>query len=220
MAIGVVTDLWYEMWFRDSACKFLCGKIQYFSSYLLSNAQRPSILWPCGEPGTSRARVSASTDSWLLKIGSESASTSWAGRRFHSRMVLFTNECLISLMLPVHSQDLWWCDAPVLESARCSHSRSGVTDTSPCSILYMRERRWDFRLRSKVCHLRSLASWETLTRSRGLFPRTQCTALFCIFCSASSDPSSSAGPIQLLHILCWVLLGWSRQSVLRLGAPS
>ena len=35
MAIGIVTDLWYEMWFRDSACNFLWGKIQYFSSYLI-----------------------------------------------------------------------------------------------------------------------------------------------------------------------------------------
>ena len=47
MAIGVVTDLWYEMWFRDSACKFLWGKSQYFSSYLIierSEAFNPVTL--------------------------------------------------------------------------------------------------------------------------------------------------------------------------------
>ena len=53
MTIGVVTDLWYEMWFRDTACKFLCGKSQYFSSYLIierSEAFNPVTLR--GEPGT------------------------------------------------------------------------------------------------------------------------------------------------------------------------
>ena len=137
------------------------------------------------ELGAHRARVSASTDSRLLKVGSESAFASWAGRWFHSRMVLFTNECLISSVLPDRSRNLWRCDALVLESACSSPSRSGVTATSPCTILYMRARRWDFRRCSNVCHLRSLASWETLTCSWGLFPHTQRTALFCIFCNAS-----------------------------------
>ena len=53
MAIGIVIDLWYEMWFRDSACKFLLGKSQYFSSYLIierSEAFNPVTLR--GEPGT------------------------------------------------------------------------------------------------------------------------------------------------------------------------
>ena len=53
MAIGVVTGLWYEMWFRDSACKFLWGKNKYFSSYLIierSDAFKPVTLR--GEPGT------------------------------------------------------------------------------------------------------------------------------------------------------------------------
>ena len=134
------------------------------------------------ELGAHRARVSASTDSRLLKVGSESSS---AGRWFYSCMVLFTNECLISSVLPDRSRNLWRCDALVLESAPCSPNRSGVTATSPCTILYMRARRWDFRRCSNVCHLRSLASWETLTCSRGLFPHTQRTALFCIFCNAS-----------------------------------
>ena len=99
--------------------------------------------------------------------------------------VLFTNECLISSVLPDRSRNLWRCDALFLEFARCSPSRSGVTATSPCTILYMRARRWDFRRCSNICHLRSLASWEMLTCSRGLFPHTQRTALFCIFCNAS-----------------------------------
>ena len=53
MTIGVVTDLWYEMWIRDTACKFLWGKSQYFPSYLIierSEAFNPVTLR--GEPGT------------------------------------------------------------------------------------------------------------------------------------------------------------------------
>ena len=126
------------------------------------------------ELGAHHARVSASIDSLLLKMGSELASASSAGRWFHSRMVLFMSECLISSVLLDHLRDLRWCDALVLESAHCSPSKSGVTATSPCIILHMGTRRWDFLCCSKVCHLRSLASWETLTCLWGLFPHTQC----------------------------------------------
>ena len=35
MAIEVVTDMRYELWFWDYACQFLWGKSQYFSSYLI-----------------------------------------------------------------------------------------------------------------------------------------------------------------------------------------
>ena len=92
------------------------------------------------------------------------------------------NSMTISV-LPDRSQNLWGFDAIVLQSARCSPSRSGVTATSPCTILHTRARRWDFWRCSKLCRLRSLVSWEMLTCSRWLLPHTQCTALFCIFCS-------------------------------------
>ena len=42
-----VTDLRYELWFRDYACQFLWGKSQYFSSYLIierSEALNPVTL--------------------------------------------------------------------------------------------------------------------------------------------------------------------------------
>ena len=48
MAAEVVTDIRYEIWFQDYACQIVWGKSQ------LLNAQRPSILCPCGEPGTKR----------------------------------------------------------------------------------------------------------------------------------------------------------------------
>ena len=89
------------------------------------------------ELGAHHARVSASIDSLLLKMRSELASASSAGRWFHSRMVLFMSECLISSVLLDHLRDLRWCDALVLESAHCSPSKSGVTATSPCIILHM-----------------------------------------------------------------------------------
>ena len=59
MTIGIVTDLWYETWFQDKACKFLWGKSRYFPCYLIierSEAFNPVTL-PGGGGGTSEIVV-------------------------------------------------------------------------------------------------------------------------------------------------------------------
>ena len=104
------------------------------------------------EVGDHRARVSASVDSRLLNIGSELASASSVGR-----WSILVWSCLrMSVSFPRSSltvHGISRCDALVLESARCSPSKSDVTATSPCTILNTRARRWDFRCCSKVCQV-------------------------------------------------------------------
>ena len=61
MTIGFVTDLWYEIWFRDTACKFLWGHSQYFPSYLIierSEAFNPVTLR--GEPSWDKTKTMSS----------------------------------------------------------------------------------------------------------------------------------------------------------------
>ena len=80
--------------------------------------------------------------SWFLKFSRVSASAVWAGKRFHSGVVLLMKEWRSSVVELGYCLSLSECDAPVHESARWRLKSSWPTATSLCMILNIRVRRW------------------------------------------------------------------------------
>ena len=80
--------------------------------------------------------------SWLLKFSRVPASAIWAGKRFHSGVVLLMKEWRSSVVELGCCLSLNECDALVRESARWRLKSSWPTATSLCIILNIRVRRW------------------------------------------------------------------------------